>query len=75
MGSNPIARSSIANGWQHGRNKPLLPAKWFIIYTFGDVAKWQGKGLQNPHHRFKSDRRLYNPIKLRPHGQNNRPEV
>ena len=24
----------------------------------GDVAKWQGKGLQNPHHRFKSDRRL-----------------
>lgn len=25
---------------------------------YGDVAKWQGKGLQNPHHRFKSDRRL-----------------
>ena len=28
---------------------------------YGDVAKWQGKGLQNPHHRFKSDRRLNDP--------------
>jgi hypothetical protein len=24
----------------------------------GVVAKWQGKGLQNPHHGFKSHRRL-----------------
>ncbi len=24
----------------------------------GDVAKWQGKGLQNPDHGFKSRRRL-----------------
>ena len=24
----------------------------------GDVAKWQGKGLQNPEHGFKSHRRL-----------------
>ena len=24
----------------------------------GDVAKWQGRGLQNPHHRFESGRRL-----------------
>ncbi len=24
----------------------------------GDVAKWQGKGLQNPDHRFESGRRL-----------------
>jgi hypothetical protein len=25
---------------------------------YGVVAKWQGKGLQNPHHGFKSRRRL-----------------
>ena len=25
----------------------------------GDVAKWQGKGLQNPHQGFKSPRRLF----------------
>jgi len=25
---------------------------------YGVVAKWQGKGLQNPHHGFKSHRRL-----------------
>ena len=29
---------------------------------YGDVAKWQGKGLQNPHHRFKSDRRLWKSL-------------
>jgi hypothetical protein len=27
-------------------------------FTHGDVAKWQGKGLQNPDHGFKSHRRL-----------------
>ena len=31
----------------------------------GDVAKWQGKGLQNPHHRFKSDRRLRKSLRKR----------
>ena|GEM_PF-5795487 len=28
------------------------------IYFHGVVAKWQGKGLQNPDHGFKSRRRL-----------------
>ena len=28
------------------------------FYSPGDVAKWQGKGLQNPDHGFKSRRRL-----------------
>ena len=28
----------------------------------GVVAKWQGKGLQNPDHGFKSRRRLSYPI-------------
>ncbi len=28
------------------------------IYLYGVVAKWQGKGLQNPDHGFKSRRRL-----------------
>jgi uncharacterized metal-binding protein len=32
----------------------------------GDVAKWQGKGLQNPEHGFKSHRRLKNePLSAR----------
>ena len=42
VGSSPIARSVYR---QH---------KSFS----GDVAKWEGKGLQNPHHGFKSRRRL-----------------
>ena len=29
---------------------------FFMVY--GVVAKWQGKGLQNPDHGFKSRRRL-----------------
>jgi hypothetical protein len=28
------------------------------LLFFGVVAKWQGKGLQNPDHGFKSRRRL-----------------
>jgi hypothetical protein len=28
------------------------------LFANGDVAKWQGKGLQNPDHGFKSRRRL-----------------
>ena len=35
----------------------------YLLY--GDVAKWQGAGLQNPYHRFKSDRRLKIPLKAR----------
>ncbi len=27
-------------------------------FLYGVVAKWQGKGLQNPDHGFKSRRRL-----------------
>ncbi len=29
-----------------------------MIYQRGDVAKWQGKGLQNPDRGFESRRRL-----------------
>ena len=44
MGSSPIARSGLLRNDFHP----------------GDVAKWQGKGLQNPHQGFKSPRRLSN---------------
>jgi hypothetical protein len=47
VGSSPIARSLF-------RKETGLFNKWLP----GDVAKWQGKGLQNPHHGFKSHRRL-----------------
>lgn len=30
----------------------------YTASMLGDVAKWQGGGLQNPYHRFDSDRRL-----------------
>jgi hypothetical protein len=47
----------------HGINQQSL------IYQarIGVVAKWQGKGLQNPHHGFKSHRRLKEdePVKAR----------
>ena len=33
------------------------------IYFYGVVAKWQGKGLQNPDHGFKSRRRLSELLK------------
>ena len=33
------------------------------IYFYGVVAKWQGKGLQNPDHGFKSRRRLSKLLK------------
>ncbi len=29
------------------------------LLAYGDVAKWQGKSLQNSHHGFKSHRRLF----------------
>ena len=33
-------------------------APFIILSLSGDVAKWEGKGLQNPDHGFKSRRRL-----------------
>jgi hypothetical protein len=45
VGSSPIARSYF------------YPRKGINLH--GDVAKWQGKGLQNPHQGFKSPRRLF----------------
>ena len=55
VGSNPIARSlgcglRIVNLQSSIYNRPKI----------GVVAKRQGKGLQNPHHGFKSRRRLRN---------------
>ena len=47
---------------------PVMPALTFepahvmLLATApvsGDVAKWQGRGLQNPHQRFESARRLF----------------
>ena len=35
----------------------------FNINSYGVVAKWQGKGLQNPDHGFKSRRRLSELLK------------
>src|SRR5512143_1022216 len=49
--------------WQ-GSAKPLVQRRSqvkipsTISYQHGVVAKWQGKGLQNPDHGFKSRRRL-----------------
>ena len=31
----------------------------FRSIGLGDVAKWQGRGLQNPHRRFESGRHLW----------------
>ena len=59
MGSNPIARSAFLIGLLI-----VLTQSAFFVNTrciralHGDVAKWEGKGLQNPHHGFKSRRRL-----------------
>ena len=47
-GSSPVARSNSAS------NSSLL-----AFVENGDVAKWQGTGLQNPYHGFKSHRRLF----------------
>jgi hypothetical protein len=35
----------------------------FNVRTHGVVAKWEGKGLQNPDHGFKSRRRLSKLLK------------
>jgi hypothetical protein len=48
-GPNPVSRSEQ---W-------LMRLRSSIGHLFdGDVAKWQGKGLQNPHRGFNSRRRL-----------------
>ena len=46
---------------RHGhscRCKGTRISQWARIRPRGDVAKWQGSGLQNRHHRFESGRRL-----------------
>ena len=40
----------------------FTPAQGMLVTASrvsGDVAKWQGRGLQNPHQRFESARRLF----------------
>ena len=50
VGSSPIARSVY---------EVMRRSQASALYSIdGDVAKWQGKGLQNPDHGFKSRRRL-----------------
>jgi hypothetical protein len=61
MGSNPTARSQrrllivdfLGKGTDQNHQSAI-----FNIISYGVVAKWQGKGLQNPDHGFKSRRRL-----------------
>jgi hypothetical protein len=61
VGSSPIARSQlrllivdfIGKGTDQNHQSAI-----FKINTYGVVAKWQGKGLQNPDHGSKSRRRL-----------------
>jgi hypothetical protein len=61
VGSSPIARSILClliadfTGYDTPRNHQ---SAIFNLITYGVVAKWQGKGLQNPDHGFKSRRRL-----------------
>ena len=38
---------------------------WYDAHASGDVAKWQGRGLQNPDHGFESRRRLKNTAGLK----------
>ena len=59
VGSSPIARSGIeTDEWRLLIG--MLQSAILILApgSFGDVAKWKGKGLQNPDHGFKSRRRL-----------------
>ena len=56
VGSNPIARSSDC-GLMIDECRLSISNPQSTIHH-GVVAKWQGKGLQNPHHGFKSHRRL-----------------
>ena len=61
MGSNPTARSPgrllivdfIGTDPDQNHQSAI-----FNLKSNGVVAKWQGKGLQNPDHGFKSRRRL-----------------
>ena len=48
MGSSPIARLF--------EETDIIAIS---VFYSGDVAKWQGKSLQNSHHGFKSHRRLF----------------
>jgi hypothetical protein len=61
VGSSPIARStlSLLIADFTGKDTPLNHrSAIFNLFSYGVVAKWQGKGLQNPDHGFKSRRRL-----------------
>jgi hypothetical protein len=53
-GCSSIGRTSPCQGEGRGfeSHRPLF-------HLHGVVAKWEGKGLQNPHHGFKSRRRLF----------------
>ena len=64
-GSNPVVRSidnppMAGTGWLKAPDPAFVlregprPSGWT-----GDVDKWQGRGLQSPHPRFESGRRLH----------------
>ena len=59
--SSLVARSKMLKGiflfFSSGIFDKGLSASYNIIHA-GDVAKWEGMGLQNPDHGFKSRRRL-----------------
>ena len=58
MGSRPIARSQMPKGIFYLLFVDKEISAYYNGPCYGDVAKWEGKGLQNPHHGFKSRRRL-----------------
>jgi hypothetical protein len=58
VGSNPIARSVDCGLQIDDCRMSISDPQITLKMANGVVAKWQGKGLQNPHHGFKSHRRL-----------------
>jgi hypothetical protein len=63
-GSNPVVRSiDPIEGWSEGPDTGLNGQPSFLDRALeaphnGDVAKWQGRGLQSLYPRFESGRRL-----------------
>ncbi len=59
-GRGSVGRMSPCQGEGHGfeSRRPLFLSRFIDKKYYGDVAKWKGKGLQNPYHGFKSRRRL-----------------
>ncbi len=45
-----------------GRKEAHLVPFPLSLVLLGDVAKWQGRGLQNPDRGFKSRRRLHKAV-------------